>query len=288
MMTVKEIAKISGVSTRTLHYYDEIGLLKPSCKSEVGYRFYDDKALERLHLILYFREFDISLKQIREILDNPVLDKNQILQMQRTMLVTKKQRLERLISSMDDILKGENRMDFTVFNEDEIRSMYNAIISNATEENKKVFIEYYGSLEAFEKQFMEGAVSEEAQKNYAKLIELYGSKEAVLKAGTNSGNQEAVVPYQKQLENIQKKIADKTGEDIHSSEIRQLMKEYDFIAKQLYQMGDVKMLLLEIAKAYKENIEIRQSIDSEYGEGSAKYIGEAIEAFYNSHGGWCD
>ncbi|MDD3370091.1 MAG: TipAS antibiotic-recognition domain-containing protein, partial [Lachnospiraceae bacterium] len=175
-----------------------------------------------------------------------------------------------------------NRMDFTVFNEDEIRSMYNAIISNVTEENKKVFIERYGSMEAFEKQFMEGAVSEEAQKKYAKLIGLYGSKEAVLKAGTNSNNQEVVPSYQKQLADIQKKIADKIDEDVHSFEIRQLIKEYDFVAKQLYQMGDVKILLLEIAKTYKENIEMRQSMDSEYGEGSAKYIGEAIEAFYNS------
>ena len=57
MKTVKEISRITGISVRTLHYYDEIDLLKPTSKSEAGYRLYDDKALERLQQILFFREF---------------------------------------------------------------------------------------------------------------------------------------------------------------------------------------------------------------------------------------
>ncbi len=61
MRTVKEISDLTGISVRTLHYYDEIGLLKPTEKSEAGYRPYDDKALETLRQILFFREFDISL-----------------------------------------------------------------------------------------------------------------------------------------------------------------------------------------------------------------------------------
>ena len=115
MRTVKEISDLTGISVRTLHYYDEIGLLKPTEKSDAGYRLYDDKALETLQQILFFREFDISLKEIKAVLDNPALDRNQILQVQRKMLVTKKERMERLIASIDDILKGENKMDFTIF-----------------------------------------------------------------------------------------------------------------------------------------------------------------------------
>ena len=115
MRTVKEISDLTGISVRTLHYYDEIGLLKPTEKSDAGYRLYDDKALETLQQILFFREFDISLKEIKAVLDNPALERNQILQVQRKMLVTKKERMERLIASIDDILKGENKMDFTIF-----------------------------------------------------------------------------------------------------------------------------------------------------------------------------
>ena len=120
MMTVKEIAEITGISARTLHYYDEIGLLKPTAKSEAGYRLYDDKALETLQQILFFREFDIPLKEIKSIITSPDFDRNQILQMQRKMLVAKKERMERLIASIDDILKGENKMDFTIFTKTEV------------------------------------------------------------------------------------------------------------------------------------------------------------------------
>ena len=91
MMTVKEISDITGISVRTLHYYDEIGLLVPTGKSEAGYRLYDDKALERLRQILFFREFDLPLKEIRAVMENPSFDRNRILQMQRRMLMRKKE-----------------------------------------------------------------------------------------------------------------------------------------------------------------------------------------------------
>ena len=71
MRTVKEISELTGISVRTLHYYDEIGLLKPTQKSDAGYRLYDDRALEILQQILFFREFDIPLKEIKAVLENP-------------------------------------------------------------------------------------------------------------------------------------------------------------------------------------------------------------------------
>ena len=108
---------------RTLHYYDEIGLLKPTDKSEAGYRLYDDKALETLQQILFFREFDIPLKEIKAVMENPALEKHQILKMQREMLMAKKERLESLIASIDRILKGENRMDFEVFSKNELEDI---------------------------------------------------------------------------------------------------------------------------------------------------------------------
>ncbi len=107
MRTVKEISNITGISVRTLHYYDEIGLLKPTDKSDAGYRLYDDKALEQLQQILFFREFDIPLKEIKAVMENPALDRNHILKMQREMLLTKIKRMEHLITGIDDILKGD-------------------------------------------------------------------------------------------------------------------------------------------------------------------------------------
>ena len=152
MMTVKEIAEITGISARTLHYYDEIGLLKPTAKSEAGYRLYDDKALETLQQILFFREFDIPLKEIKSIITSPDFDRNQILQMQRKMLVAKKERMERLIASIDDILKGENKMDFSVFNEKEIEEMFQTMFDHMPENIRKISINEFGSEEEWKQQ----------------------------------------------------------------------------------------------------------------------------------------
>ena len=130
MRTVKEISDLTGISVRTLHYYDEIGLLKPTEKSDAGYRLYDDKALETLQQVLFFREFDIPLKEIKAVMENPVLERNQILQMQRKMLVAKKERMERLINSIDDILKGDNKMDFAIFSKTEVEEMFQTMIEH--------------------------------------------------------------------------------------------------------------------------------------------------------------
>ena len=281
MMTVKEISELTGISVRTLHYYDEIGLFTPTGKSEAGYRLYDDKALETLQQILFFREFDIPLKEIKAVMDNPDLDRNQILQMQRNMLVAKKERMERLIASLDDILKGDNKMDFTVFDETEIRMMYTDMVGKMSDEQKQIFIDRYGSMEAFEKSFMENAASEQAQKNFAKVVEWYGSKEAALEASKNPLGSDIMTAYQNRIADIQKKIAEKIGTDVNAFEVRELIGEYDFVAKQLYQMGDVSELMLELAKEYRSNKDLQSVTDSMYGSGSTVYMGEALEAFYN-------
>ena len=75
MKTVKEVSQLTGVSIRTLHYYDRIGLLAPTCVTEAGYRLYDDMALERLQSILLFRELQFPLKEIKQILDSPDFDR---------------------------------------------------------------------------------------------------------------------------------------------------------------------------------------------------------------------
>ena len=113
--TVKEISDLTGISVRALHYYDEIGLLKPTAKSSAGYRLYDDKALEILQQILFFRELDFPLKEIKDMLGKSSLETDRVLQMQRGLLVAKKERLERLIAHIDRILTGGQMMNFEAF-----------------------------------------------------------------------------------------------------------------------------------------------------------------------------
>ena len=170
MRTVKEISDLTGISVRTLHYYDEIGLLKPTEKSDAGYRLYDDKALETLQQVLFFREFDIPLKEIKAVMDNPVLERNQLLQMQRKMLVAKKERMERLITSIDDILKGENKMDFAIFSKTEVEEMFQTMLEHMPDNMKELAIKEFGSVEEWKKHYIEAVSSEEMQKGYRETI----------------------------------------------------------------------------------------------------------------------
>ena len=110
-MQIQEFARLSGVSVRTLHYYDEIGLLQPAIvDGQTGYRFYDEASLLRMQEILFYRELDFPLKDIQKILTSPQYNKNEALEEQRALLLLKKERLERLIDAIDGALKGENVM----------------------------------------------------------------------------------------------------------------------------------------------------------------------------------
>lgn len=86
MKTVKDVSDITGISIRTLRYYDEIGLLKPTKLTESGYRLYDNKALEQLQEIMFFRELEIPLMDIKKIMENPNYDKEQVLLAQKSFL----------------------------------------------------------------------------------------------------------------------------------------------------------------------------------------------------------
>ncbi|MCI6429926.1 MAG: MerR family transcriptional regulator [Lachnospiraceae bacterium] len=125
MKTVKEVAMITGVSIRTLRYYDEIGLLRPTELTETGYRLYDNKALEKLQEILFFRELEIPLIDIKKIIDNPNYDKEQILITQKNLLEQKRNRLNGIIELITDVMKGVNTMSFEAFSNDEVQKIVN-------------------------------------------------------------------------------------------------------------------------------------------------------------------
>lgn len=280
MRTVKEVSKITGISVRTLHYYDEIGLFKPTLVSEAGYRLYDDKALENLQQILFFREFDMPLKEIKAVLMNPDLDKNELLKSQQKLLILKKERLERIIGSIDDILKGENKMDFEVFNKTDIEQLYNDMLKNMTDEQKDIFIKEYGSMEAFEQHFLDSAASPQAQKNFEKVVEWYGDKESAMEAAANPDNPKIMEAYKNRMNAAMEKLVSRMGADVDSLEVKEVVGEIDFVSKQLYQMKDVSGLMLEMADMYLENEVLQKNTDQEYGEGASAFIGRALKTFY--------
>ena len=279
MRTVKEISDLTGISVRTLHYYDVIGLLKPTEKSDAGYRLYDDKALETLQQILFFREFDISLKEIKAVLDNPALERNQILQVQRKMLVTKKERMERLIASIDDILKGENKMDFTIFTKTEVEEMFQTMLEHMPENMRNIAIKEFGSIEQWKKHYMEVVSSEEMQKGYAKVVEWYGGKDKFLSVARTPVSKEVAESYNKRIEAILQKLIAKQNCDIDSFEVKELVGEYGFVMKQLAQIKEEKGFMMAQAQYYR-NEQIKPMIDEKYGEGASDFFAQAIENYY--------
>ncbi|EGD47297.1 transcriptional regulator, MerR family [Ruminiclostridium papyrosolvens DSM 2782] len=280
MKTVKEVSELTGISVRTLHYYDEIGLFSPTDKSESGYRLYDDKALELLQQILFFREFDIPLKEIKAVMESPTLDRNRILRMQREMLVSKKERMERLIASMDDILKGDNRMDFTVFTKTEIEKMFQLMFDSMPKEMRQTAIGEFGSVERWKKHYIEVVSSDDVQKRYAKVIEWYGGKDAYFSTLENPISKEVAESYKKREDAIRQKLIGRRGCDLNSFEVKGIIGEYGFVMKQICQMKEEKGLMLAVAQSYR-NMQCQQAIDEQYGEGAAEFFAQAIEAFYN-------
>lgn len=121
MKTVKEVSEFTGVSVRTLHHYDAIGLLKPSRVTEAGYRLYDDATLQRLQSILLFRTLRFSLKEIGQILDAPHFDPQEALEQQLTMLELQRQQLDETIAHVRKMKEtGVITMNFDAFDTEKL------------------------------------------------------------------------------------------------------------------------------------------------------------------------
>ncbi len=116
MKTVNEVHKLTGVSVRALHHYDAIGLLKPTRVTEAGYRLYDDEALEKLYMILVFRELGLSLNEIANILHAPDFDRNRVLERQIKLMQERVEKLQnRITFAKGLLLLGVKYMDFEGF-----------------------------------------------------------------------------------------------------------------------------------------------------------------------------
>ena len=114
-MTVNEVSKLTGLTIRTLQYYDRIGLFKPSTVTEAGYRIYDENDLEKLFQIMMFRELEMPLKEIKRIVQDPGFDRTKALAGQKEMLLLKLEHIKGLIELTDGMIKGEKKMSFKDF-----------------------------------------------------------------------------------------------------------------------------------------------------------------------------
>lgn len=240
-MKISEVAKLSGITVRTLHYYDEIELLKPSETTEAGYRMYSSEDLERLQQILFFRELDFPLNEIKEIMLNPNYDKNEALNKHKEFLIEKRKRIDGLITLIDKTIKGDNNMSFKEFDNSKI------------EENKRKYAEEvknrWGNTDAY--------------KEYEKKTSSYDGN---LWNEINEGMVE-----------ILKEFADNREEDPNSDIIQSLVEKWQsYITSNFYNC--TKEILSCLGLMYIGDERFKENIDK-YGEGTAEFMAKAIEIY---------
>lgn len=227
MKTISQMAELTCISTRTLQYYDEIGLLKPSAFTQSGYRLYDDEALQRLQQILFFKELGFSLKEIKEILQRPDHDRLTAFRKQKELLLLKRNRTERLIQLLSRLEKGEPCMSFKEFDLSEYLNALEEFKSSQAGEVAR----YWGSVENFDL-FLQKIRDDE--EHLAKLaIRQFGSVEAYTAAMKRNlehfselmEERLSQVPEEMRAEDKFLRLASHRGEDAASDSVQNLVRE---------------------------------------------------------------
>lgn len=287
MKTISQVAGLTGISTRTLQYYDEIGLLKPSETTAKGYRLYGDEALERLQQILFFKELDFKLKEIKEILRTPDFDKLSAYRNQKKLLTLKRDRLDKLIALLEKLERGEPYMNFEAFNLNE----YIDALEQFKRENAEEVVKYWGSVEDFD-QFINRVRDD--QDNVARLaVKQFGSVEKYTEAMKQNlahfpELMEKAKKVQENKDDILKrsddlfwKLTADRSKSPASPEVQEILQELmDFTRETSARWsGDLGEGYWDMVLEGYGNELIRNVTDQKFGEGAADYAAEALRAY---------
>jgi DNA-binding transcriptional MerR regulator len=187
--TVKQLAELAGITPRTLHHYDEIGLLKPATVGENNYRYYDEHSLFRLQQILFYREMDLDLIQIKEILDDKKFDLVSALQKHRVSLQGESERLKKLIQTIDNTilhLVGEVNMSK--------KKIFEGFSEEKQKEYEKQAIEQWGDGVKESIKLWNSYSEGEKQKIHAEGGAVYTDIAAIMDKGPESPEVQTILP----------------------------------------------------------------------------------------------
>lgn len=287
MKTISQVAKLTGISTRTLQYYDEIGLLKPSDFTSSDYRLYNDDTLQKLQQILFFKELDFKLKEIKEILENPEFDKMEAYKKQKKLLCLKRNRIDKLIDLLSKLEKGEQCMSFKEFDLSEYIEALEQFKSKKSED----VIKYWGSIENFNR-FIQKVKDDES--NVAKLaIKQFGSVEKYTEAMKyNLEHFSELMEQSKALSENKDEILQKSNDlyikltsdmakDVTSEEIQDIVHE-------IVEFTNGNNLGTDMGEGYWDIIietyskDLTKGItDTKYGAGASSYIASALQYYFH-------
>ncbi len=245
MMTVKQVSELTGVSIRTLRYYDSIGLLKPSEHTDAGYRLYDDTDLERLQQIMLFRELEFPLKDIVGIINSPDFDREKALAQQIELLELKRQHLDDLITFARGIkllgvnyIMNKSRNDFSVFDKSKLEDY-----TRRAKEQWENTSEY--------KEYVDKA-SRRTEKEDERLAQL--TMELFTQFGAMRDRDPSDGEVQEQVKRLQ-----------------------EFFCENFYNCTNE--ILSGLGKMYAGGGEFTESIDNAGGAGTAEFVSKAIEYY---------
>lgn len=243
-LSVGEAARLFGISVRTLRYYDEIGLLKPSEVSPSGYRYYDNAAVETLWQIMFYRELQMPLDEIAAVLNAPDNNRRQALKRHKELLLLRRNRLDRLVTLIDKTLNGDDT-------EMDIKNVSNAKkeLERTREKYAAEVRERWGNTEAYK----------QSEKKYAGY-----TPEEKLEIFAEAGE-------------IFKAFAASRGTAPESAPVQELVKRWqDHITKSHYDCS--REILSCLGEMYVGDSRFTESIDR-YGEGTARLMSEAIKIY---------
>ena len=243
MRTVHEVSRLTGVSIRTLQYYDSIGLLRPADYTESGYRLYDDAALETLQQILLFRELEFPLREIRRIIESPDFDREKAIDQQIELLRLKRERLENLITLACEIKQGGfTHMDFTAFDKTKLEKYTRR--ARAEWGNTPEFREY--------EQKAEGRSDQESSVLTSRMMQIFAE------------------------------LGEEKQNDPASGKVQELVRKLQaFISEHFYTCSD--QILSGLGQMYAAGGEMTENIDKAGGKGTGAFVNQAIQVFCAKH-----
>ena len=283
MKSISQVAKLTGVSIRTLQYYDEIDLLKPSKLTTSGYRMYDDDALQTLQQILFFKELEFPLKEIKQILEKPYFDRVSAFKKQKELLLLKRDRLDRLIQLLEHLEKGEQCMSFKEFDLSDYINALEDFKSNQTE----TVIQHWGNIENFD-MFIQKIKDDE--NHVAKLaIQQFGSIEKYTEEMKHNLEHFSEIMdewYSQVPEEMLKKdkflkLASHKGEDVASEPVQSIVEEIissipTTTSKLL--VGSAENYCRMMIDTYSNDY-LSKVFDTKHGAGSSEYIVKAFRYY---------
>lgn len=245
-MTVHEVVNLTGITARTLHYYDEIGLLKPSIVTEARYRLYTEEDLIRLQEILFFREVGFALKEIKKLLYAPHYNRSEALERHLSILEAQKERIDAIIALVKNEINGEKNLTFTAFSQSKVFELQTQF--------RDEIIERWGDTQSFRE-----------------FEEIFSSQSRKIQ-------NEQIDSFYHKAQKLFEKLAMYEGKNPSCEEVQQIVRKWqEYISEYFYQCDN--HMLSYLGNLYITDERFSEFINRFGSENLSMFFSKAIEIY---------